>query len=71
MAIRAGILVRLWRQRVVPEGPGRVVFPLPRWARILLCTLITALVAFELFMWMSAFTVTSSLSSVTEGSLRP
>ncbi|WP_406837256.1 DUF1700 domain-containing protein [Streptomyces sp. AHU1] len=69
VVVRAGILVWLWRHRVTPEGPGRIAFRLPRWARILLWTLLVLFLAFEVFMWVSAFAVTDGLSSMKEGTL--
>ncbi|MGW1966207.1 DUF1700 domain-containing protein [Streptomyces sp. NPDC001935] len=71
VAVRAGVLVWLWRHRVTPDGPGRIAFRLPRWARILLWSLLALFLAFEVFMWISAFAVTDGLSSVKEGTLNP
>ncbi|MER5603444.1 hypothetical protein [Streptomyces sp. NPDC002265] len=71
VVVRVGVLVWLWRHRVAPEGPGRITFSLPRWARILLWSLLAAFLAFEVFMWISAFAVTDGLSSVKEGTLNP
>ncbi|PWI18037.1 hypothetical protein DI272_30705 [Streptomyces sp. Act143] len=71
VALRAGVLVWLWRHRVAPEGPGRIDFRLPRWARILLWSLLAAFILFEVFMWVSAFAVTDDLSTVKKGSFTP
>ncbi|MFI9835199.1 DUF1700 domain-containing protein [Streptomyces sp. NPDC051913] len=71
VAVRAGVLVWLWRHRVAPDGPGRIALRLPRWARILLWSLLALFLVFEAFMWFSAFALTDSLSSVKEGTLNP
>ncbi|MGW1068056.1 DUF1700 domain-containing protein [Streptomyces aureus] len=71
MVLRTAILVWLWRHRVTPDGPGRIAFRLPRWGRILLWSLLALFLAFEVFMWISAFAVTDGLSSVKEGTLNP
>ncbi|PKT71903.1 hypothetical protein CW362_16770 [Streptomyces populi] len=71
VVLRAGILVWLWRHRVTPDGPGRIAFRLPRWARILLWSLLALFLTIEVFMWISAFAVTDGLSSVKEGTLNP
>ncbi|WP_432165755.1 DUF1700 domain-containing protein [Streptomyces sp. bgisy031] len=71
VAVRAGVLVWLWRHRVTPEGPGRISFRLPRWARILLWSLLAVFLVFEVSMWVAAFAVADSMSSVKEGTLNP
>ncbi|WP_435229443.1 hypothetical protein [Streptomyces sp. Tue6028] len=58
VAVRAGVLVWLWRHRV---APGRINFCLPRWAHILPWSLLVAFILFELFFWISAFTVCTVL----------
>ncbi|MGW2842397.1 DUF1700 domain-containing protein [Streptomyces sp. NPDC001493] len=69
IAIRAGVLVWLWRHRVVPEGPGRISLRVPRWARILLWSLLILFLGIEVILWISAFAVTDGLSSVKTGTL--
>ncbi|MFD6414917.1 HAAS signaling domain-containing protein [Streptomyces sp. NPDC060194] len=71
VVVRAGALVWLWRHRTAPEGPGRIAFRLPRWARFLLWSLLAAFLLFEVSMWIAAFAVTDGLSSVNEGSFTP
>ena len=58
VAVRAGVLVWLWRHRI---ATGRINFCLPRWAHILPWSLLVAFILFELFFWISAFTVCTVL----------
>ncbi|MET9057190.1 hypothetical protein ABZX99_05120 [Streptomyces antibioticus] len=71
VGVRAGVLVWLWRHRVAPDGPGRIGFRLPRWARILLWSLLAAFVLVEVFFWISTFAVAADLPSLREGTLNP
>ncbi|MGW5634359.1 DUF1700 domain-containing protein [Streptomyces sp. NPDC003832] len=69
VTVRAGVLVWLWRHRVTPEGPGRLTLNIPRWARVLLWTLLAAFMLFELFFWLTGLATADGLSSIKEGTL--